>query len=100
MIKITGTIKKILPTQAMSGGFEKRIFWLLDDDQKYPNNFQLECWKADTIMLDDYNEGDKIIAYVDLKGKLFTGRDGEEKIMNTMKCWNIEKDGKMWKKIP
>ena len=98
MIKITGTIKKILPTQTLSGGFEKRIFWIEDDD-KFKNTFQLECWKADTIMMDDYNVDDKVICYIDLKGKLFLGRDNEEKVLNSMKCGNIEKDGKLWKKI-
>lgn len=99
MIKINGTIKKILPTQTLSGGFEKRIFWMQDDDPKFPNTFQLECWKADTIMLDEYKVEDKITCYIDLKGKQFPGRDGEDKVTNTLKCWNIEKDGKLWKKI-
>jgi len=99
MIKINGTIKKVFPTQTLTGGFEKRIFWLMDDDQKFPNTFQLECWKGDTIMLDEYNVGDIVTCYIDLKGKLFIGRDGDEKILNSMKCWNIEKDGKTWKKI-
>lgn len=99
MIKINGTIKKIFSTQTLSGGFDKRLFWIQDDDNKFPNTFQLECWKADVLMLDEYKIGDVITCYVDLKGKLFLGRDGEEKILNTMKCWNIEKDGKLWKKI-
>jgi hypothetical protein len=98
MIKINGTIKKILPTQKLSGGFEKRLFWLEDDD-KYPNTLQLECWKTDVEMLNDFNVGDIIIAYVDLKGKMFMGRDNEEKVLNSLKCWNIEKDGKLFKKI-
>jgi hypothetical protein len=99
MIKITGTIKKIEPTQTLSGGFEKRIFWFEDDDIKFPNTFQIETWKGDVKMLDEYQLEDKVTCYIDLKGKKFIGRDNEERILNTMKCWNIEKDGKLWKKI-
>ena len=98
MIKIFGTIERIFPTEIKGNGFEKRIFWFKDDD-KYQNTFQLECWKTDTPMLDDYKVGDQVTCYIDLKGKAFTGRDGEEKITNSMKCWNIEKNGKTWKKI-
>lgn len=99
MIKISGKIKKIEPTQTLSGGFEKRIFWLQDDDEKFPNTFQMECWKSDVNMLDEFKEEDSVTCYIDLKGKKFMGRDGQEKIMNTIKCWNFEKDGKLCKKI-
>ena len=99
MIKIFGTIEKIFPTEIKGNGFEKRIFWLKDNDEKFPNTFQLECWKADTPMLDSYSVGDKVTCYIDLKGKLFLGRDGEDKVTNSMKCWNIEKEGKTWKKM-
>ena len=99
MIKIFGTIEKIFPTEIKGNGFEKRIFWLKDNDEKFPNTFQLECWKADTPMLDSYSIGDKVTCYIDLKGKIFPGRDGEDKVTNSMKCWNIEKEGKNWKKM-
>jgi hypothetical protein len=98
MIKISGTIKKIFPTEKLSGGFEKRLFWLKDNDELYPNVFQLELWKQDVTMIDGYNEGDELICYIDLKGKHWQ-RDGREGVMNSLKCWNFEKDGKIHKKI-
>jgi len=96
MIKITGTIKKVLPKETFSGGFDKRIFWIDDDSDKYPNTYSLELWKSDTDMIDNYQVGDLVTCYVDLKGK-FWQRDGREGVMNTIKCWNIEKDGKAFK---
>jgi hypothetical protein len=50
-------------------------------------------------MIDNYKEGDFIIAYIDLKGILWEEKDGKEQVKNTLKCWNIEKDGVTFKKI-
>ncbi len=96
MIKLIGKIKKKFDT-ATYGNFSKRVMWLEEvTDYKYPSTWQLELWKDDVNMLDAYEEGDFITCYVDIMGKLITkdkSRDGDEWVSNTLKCWNIEKDG-------
>jgi hypothetical protein len=99
MIKITGTIKKIFPIEKKSNNFDKRLFWFEDDDEKYKNIFQIELWKADVDMIDSYAVGDLVTLYIDLKGKQWTNADKKEFVTNSMKCWNIEKEGKLFKKI-
>lgn len=98
MIKIYGTIKKIMPTETLSGGFTKRLFWLDDEEDKYPNTFQFELWKDDVNMIDSYEVGDVVTCFIDLKGKHWK-RDDKEGVMNSLKCWNIEKNGKSYKKL-
>ena len=49
-------------------------------------------------MIDSYNVGDFITAYIDIKGKHWE-KNGKEGVMNTLKCWNIEKEGKPYKEI-
>ena len=97
MIKITGRIKKVFPTEVF-GGFEKRTFWLDDEAEKYPNTHSLELWKADTEMIDSYEVGDQVTCYIDIKGKFWEIAD-KEGVINSLKCWNIEKDGQTFKKI-
>lgn len=97
MIKLTGTIRKVFPTQTYNN-FDKRIFWVDDISDKYPNTWQFELWKNDTTMIDHYNVGDFVTLYIDIKGKVWE-RDGKEGVMNTLKCWNIEKDGIPFKEI-
>lgn len=103
MIKITGTIKKVFPTEVKSNGFHKRIFWLDDDTEKYPNVFQFELWKDDVIMIDSYEVGDVVTCFIDLKGRYWNkevnGKIEQEGVMNSLKCWNIEKNGKPFKKM-
>jgi len=102
MIKLVGKIRKKFDAVTY-GNFEKRLLWLEEvTEDRYANTWQLELWKDDVSMLDSYEEGDFVTCYVDLKGKLIPkdkSRDGDEWVSNTIKCWNIEKDGKPYKAI-
>lgn len=97
MIKLSGKILRVFDTETF-GNFEKRVFWLEDVDEKYPNTWHLELWQGDTNMIDHYNVGDYITAYVDIRGK-YWNKNGKEGVMNSLKCWNIEKEGKSYKEI-
>jgi hypothetical protein len=98
MIKLSGKIKKIFKTEIFNN-FEKRTFWLEDIAEKYPNTWQLELWKSDIDMIDNYSVGDYVTVYIDIKGKYWSKDDGKDGVMNTLKCWNIEKEGKPFKEI-
>lgn len=103
MIKLTGVIKKMGNVESFGQSdkpFNKRIFWIQEISDIYPNTWQLEFWQDDCQMGDSYGEGEFVTCYVDIKGKAFMKRDGSgEGIINTLKCWNVEKDGKTYKEI-
>jgi hypothetical protein len=99
MVKLDGIIKNVFETKTFSGNFEKRIFWLQSISTEYPNTWQLELWKKDCAMIDSYKEGEYITAYIDIKGAHWKKPDGSEFIMNSLKCWNIEKEVKLFKPI-
>jgi hypothetical protein len=51
-------------------------------------------------MANSYNVGDFVTCYVDIKGKIFEKRDGSgQGIITSLKCWNVEKEGKTYKEI-
>jgi hypothetical protein len=97
MIKLSGKIRKVFPSQTF-GSFEKRIFWLDDVSDKYPETWELELWKANCPMIDSYKVGDYVTCYIDIKGKYWQN-DVKEGVMNTLKCWNIEKEGVPFKPL-
>ena len=97
MIKVSGKIKQIFDTEIF-GTFEKRVMWLDEISDKFPNTYQFELWQTDCPMADNYKVGDYVTCYLDLKGK-YWNRNDKEGVMNTLKCWNIEKDGKSFKEI-
>lgn len=103
MIKLTGVVKGLQQTISYGSNdkpFNKRIFWVQEITDMYPSTWQLEFWQDDCNMGDSLNEGDFVTCYVDIKGKLFAKKDGSgDGVINSLKCWNIEKDGKPFKAI-
>lgn len=97
MIKVSGKIKEIFPTETF-GTFEKRVVWLEEVAEKYANTYSLEIWGTDCPMADNYKVGDYVTAFVDLKGKFYE-KNGKEGVINSLKCWNFEKDGKSYKEV-
>jgi hypothetical protein len=49
-------------------------------------------------MIDNYEVNDFVTCYIDVKGKHWEKSD-KEGVINSLKCWNIEKDGQTFKKI-
>lgn len=98
MITLSGVITRIFETKEFNN-FPKRVFWLDDKAEKFGNEWELMLWKKDVEMIDNYKVGDFVTVYIDIKGSKWVGRDGEERVTNTLKCWNIEKDGQLFKPI-
>jgi hypothetical protein len=100
MIKLSGIITKKFDT-ANFGTFEKRKFWLeeVTNSERSPNTWEIELWKGDCELLDNYKQGDFVTCYIDIKGKVIKKQDGNEWVANSIKCWNFEKDGLVAKKI-
>lgn len=82
---LSGTIKKINPSE-VKGTFEKRIFHLGEEKDKYPSVWSLEAHQAFCNELDKYSVGDKIECHVDI-----SGREWNDKAFNTLKCYRINK---------
>ena len=102
MIKLEGKINKIGDTEARGNPdkpFYKRIFWLSEVSENYPNFWQLELWQDDCKLIDNYKVGDFVTCYIDIKGQKWKKGDGTEVVMNSLKCWNFEKEGKSLKEI-
>jgi hypothetical protein len=103
MIKLSGKIIEMFPMESFGTRekpFKKVIFWLQEISDMYPNSWQLEFWQEDCTMASTYKVGDFVTCYVDIKGKLFEKRDGSgQGIITSLKCWNVEKEGKTYKEI-
>ena len=99
MIKLEGKIAKVFDAQKKTDKFTKRLFWLEDVSERFPNMWKMELWNADCTLIDNYKIGDFVTAYIDVRGKKWSKSDGTEDVENTLKCWNFEKEGVILKKI-
>lgn len=89
-MKIEGTIKVIKPVQQISASFSKREF-VIETDEQYKQTIQLELQGDKTDLIDVYAEGESVICHINIRGRLWTNPQGEDKYFNTIVCWRIEK---------
>lgn len=83
-------IYAIKETQQISETFSKREF-IVETLENYPQHLLLQVVKDKCDKLDEFVSGDEVIVSLNLKGRLWTGNDGEEKCFNTLECWKIVK---------
>lgn len=90
-ITVTGTIKQIFNSEVY-GNFEKRVFWVEENTDKYPNTYQLEMQQGECNRLDSFKAGDKVECNIEVKGRWYH-KNGKEGVINTLKCWKLIKHG-------
>jgi hypothetical protein len=88
-ITITGTITDIFDEEIF-GNFSKRVFWVKEDAEKYPNHYELQMNQDKCNVLNNYSKGDKITCTADVKGRHYA-KNGKEGCINSLVCWKIEK---------
>jgi single-strand DNA-binding protein len=83
-MKIKGQIVKVSEVKT-KGEYKSREVWLKVDGE-YPQTFNIQIGtkKADQFNL---KVGQTAEMDINLKGRLWTSPDGEEKCFNTMECW-------------
>ncbi|MEN9655243.1 MAG: hypothetical protein RL311_151 [Bacteroidota bacterium] len=89
MSTITGTLIVIKPTQIVSDKFSKREFVVVTPE-KYPQSIQLELQGQNCDIIDSYKEGQQVICDINIRGRLWTSPQGEDKYFNTLVAWKIQ----------
>lgn len=71
---LTGTIKKIFPTQTFPSGFSKREFVVTSKEDRFPQDIKMDCLKEKEEILKGFKEGDEVTVSFDLRGREYNGR--------------------------
>jgi hypothetical protein len=103
MIQLSGRIIKYFPQETRGTAqkpFDKIVFWLeeVTDNETFKNIWQLELWQDDCKMAKHYQVGEYVTCYIDIKGRRWQ-KDDREGVMNSLKCWNFEREGRSYKEI-
>lgn len=85
-------IHSIGETQNVTDTFSKREF-IVETQEEYKQYLLLQVIKDKCAVLNDYKKGDEVTVSLNLKGKLWTDKQGVEKCFNTFECWKINKLG-------
>jgi len=90
-MEIIGTIKQIGQIQEFAKGFTKRDL-VVKTNEEYPQNLLVEFVKDKCSFLDNYNTGDYVKVFINLKGREWKNKDNEVKYFNSIQGWKIQKN--------
>jgi hypothetical protein len=88
---ITGVIKEIFPVETY-GNFSKRVIWVEETDQQYPQTYPVEFHNARTCETDPYDLGSKVTCKCDLRGRKWD-KAGKTGVIMALSCWDIQRAG-------
>ncbi len=90
-MEIQGKIHSIGKTQKISDSFSKREF-VIETEEQYKQYVLVQLVKDKCDVLNQYKVGDNVTASLNIKGRLWTNPQGEEKCFNTWECWKLSKN--------
>jgi hypothetical protein len=90
MFKVTGTVKVIGETIAVTEKFSKRDL-VITDQSMYPQDISFQVSQDNCQLLDPFVNGDLIEVSFNLRGREWTNPTTREvKYFNTLDAWKIE----------
>lgn len=87
---LTGTITDIFPAETY-GQLQKRVFWLKEQADKYPNHWAIELQNSNMSLIDNFKINDRVTCNINITGRYWE-KNGKSGCINTLKCWKIVKD--------
>ena len=89
-MEVSGKIKVIDSTKEVgTSGFRKRDVVITTDEQ-FPQEIQVQFVKDLCDVLDGYKVGTNVTIGINLRGRMWTNKDGKEVYFNTIQGWQIK----------
>lgn len=87
-IKITGQVYHIGEVEQVSEKFRKREFVIKTADQ-YPQFVLIQVVNDRCELLDSLRLNDNVDAFINIRGREWTDRNGARKFFNTLEAWQV-----------
>ena len=88
-IKITGHVYHVGQVEQISEKFKKREFVIKTIDQ-YPQLVLIQVVNERCDVLDNIRLNDAVDAFINIRGREWTDRNGARKFFNTLEAWQIQ----------
>jgi hypothetical protein len=88
-MEVSGKVKLVNATQVVSDKFSKRTLVVVTSDQ-YPQEIEIQFTQDKCSLLDGIRPGQDVTIGVNLRGRMWTNPQGEEKYFNTIEGWKID----------
>ena len=94
MSEIKGKIILIHRIKEVSEKFKTQEIWVQETEGQYPQTFSIQFVNKNIEKLNSVNEGDNVTIGINLKGRLFTKKDGEKMVYNSIEGWSLKVDSR------
>lgn len=84
--EVEGKLYKKFPAENKTGTFQAREFILEIESGNYPQFIKFQLVQDKCSLLDDYQEGDMMKVYFDLRG-----REWNEKFFTNLNAWRLDR---------
>ena len=84
--EVEGKLYRKFPAENKTGTFQAREFILEIESGNYPQFIKFQLVQDKCSLLDDYQEGDMIKVYFDLRG-----REWNEKFFTNLNAWRLDR---------
>jgi len=91
--EITGTMHSIGETQQIKETFTKREFIIEVADGNYPQHIKCQVTKDRCKTLDAFKAGEAVNVCFNLRGRLYTNKNGQQDAFTNLEAWRIESLG-------
>lgn len=90
-MNIKGTVYKVGDVQAIGeNGFLKREFIIeYAENPSYPEYVKFELLKDKVGIADEFVEGEEVDVHFNIRGRLWTGKDGIETAFTSLQAWKV-----------
>lgn len=85
-MKIKGKLVNVGETINVNDKFKKREIWL-ETQEQYPQTLSLQIASAKCDMFNGHN-GQEIEVEINLKGRVWTNKEGNQSVFNTLEVWS------------
>lgn len=90
--EIKGTVHEVGDTQQVSETFKKRdLIVEYAENPSYPEYIKFDLLQDKTELLNDIKAGDEIEVAFNLRGRLWTNKEGQTSCFNSLNVWRLKK---------
>ena len=90
-MELKGKVVKVNPTESFgANGFKKAELWIEVLDGEYSQTLSIEAVKEKADEIQSIKIGSEIKVFFNLRGRVWTNKEGVEKVFNSIQLWKYE----------
>lgn len=91
IMEIKGQVYRVGETQQVTEKFRKReVIIVTEPSSQYPQHIKVQFSQDKCGLADALSQGQEVTFHVNLRGKLYTDKNGNENCITNLEVWKVE----------